>query len=231
VLWNQSPGTTEPGSSGAAIFNGSGQIVGTLSGGDASCSAQTSADWFGRFDQAYPSLQPWLSPGAGGPPAPEPNPVTTLVTSTPLSGSVALDEQAWYTIQTQSDATNLTVTLTNLNADADVFVFRNVQDNSVAPSCFSDQLNTSNESCSVASPGAATWYIAVYGFAAANYTVTATVTNPAPPLSGGVLTPGRSGGGGGALTHAFLMMLSTLLAMNKLIKQPKTRATQEVRRP
>jgi hypothetical protein len=218
----QSTGTTEPGSSGASIFNTSGQIVGTLSGGGASCAAKTASDWYGRFDQAYASLQPWLSPGAGGPPAPDATPVTTLAASTPMSGSVALDGQTWYSIQTQSGATNLTVTLTNLTADADVYVFRNVQDTSVVPSCFSEQLNTTNENCVVTSPGAATWYIAVSGYQAANFTVTATIASSAPVP---VPTP-HEGGGGGAVTYAFLMMLGTLLTISAVVQRTKVRRMQ-----
>jgi hypothetical protein len=48
-----SAGTTEGGSSGSAIFNQSSQVVGTLLGGAASCSAPDAPDWYGRFDRAY----------------------------------------------------------------------------------------------------------------------------------------------------------------------------------
>jgi hypothetical protein len=225
VLWNQSPGTTEPGSSGAAIFNAAGQIVGTLSGGQASCGTQTSPDWFGRLDQAYTSLQPWLSPGVGGPPPPDATPLTTLFSGTPMFGSVALDAQAWYTIQTQSGATSLTVTLTSLTADADVYVFRNVQDTSVVPSCFSEQLNTTNENCVVASPGAATWYIAVFGYQSASFTVTATAAN-----SASVPAPAPHQGGGGAFNYAFIALLGALLALGELTKRTQVRAAQGARR-
>jgi hypothetical protein len=43
VTWAQ--GTTEGGSSGSAVFNPEGRIVGQLHGGYASCSARTSPDW------------------------------------------------------------------------------------------------------------------------------------------------------------------------------------------
>ena len=61
-------GTTEPGSSGSPLFNGSKHIVGQLHGGYASCSSLT-ADWFGKFsmswdfgDQPDTKLMNWLDP-------------------------------------------------------------------------------------------------------------------------------------------------------------------------
>ncbi|MBK6368996.1 MAG: trypsin-like peptidase domain-containing protein [Flavobacteriales bacterium] len=52
-------GTTEGGSSGSALYNSAGRIVGQLHGGWASCSSQT-ADYYGRFNVSYPLLQSWL---------------------------------------------------------------------------------------------------------------------------------------------------------------------------
>jgi PKD repeat protein len=43
-------GVTEGGSSGSPIFNPNGLIVGTLSGGSSACDAQTSPDYYGRFN-------------------------------------------------------------------------------------------------------------------------------------------------------------------------------------
>ena len=60
VGWTQ--GTTEGGSSGSALFSGSGHhVIGTLYGGTASCTASTSVDVYGRFDIAYSeNLSQWL---------------------------------------------------------------------------------------------------------------------------------------------------------------------------
>jgi lysyl endopeptidase len=44
VTWAQ--GTTESGSSGSALFNPEGRIVGQLHGGAASCTFLTSPDWY-----------------------------------------------------------------------------------------------------------------------------------------------------------------------------------------
>ena len=60
-----SSGTTEPGSSGAGLFSSDGtqyQLRGALYGGDAACTAITASDWYSRFDQVYPALQPYLNP-------------------------------------------------------------------------------------------------------------------------------------------------------------------------
>jgi hypothetical protein len=63
-----SSGTTEPGSSGAALFtfDGSQYLVrGTLWGGTALCTNPSGTDNFSRIDNVYPSLAPYLSPSSG----------------------------------------------------------------------------------------------------------------------------------------------------------------------
>ena len=75
-------GTTEGGSSGSALYNPAGRIVGQLHGGYASCSSQT-ADYYGRFNVSYPVIQSWL--GSCG------DAVNGYDPNTP---SVALDAQA-----------------------------------------------------------------------------------------------------------------------------------------
>jgi hypothetical protein len=58
-------GTTEPGSSGAAIWTQLGStryVVGALHGGSASCQNPGGADFFGRFNRAYyRGLGNWLT--------------------------------------------------------------------------------------------------------------------------------------------------------------------------
>lgn len=56
---NWEDGTTEGGSSGSALFNAAGLVIGQLYGGFASCSSIT-ADYYGRFNISYPLLQNWL---------------------------------------------------------------------------------------------------------------------------------------------------------------------------
>lgn len=63
-------GVTEPGSSGAPIFNAQGLFKGGLTGGSASCSNNTAPDWYGKFSYHWDQngsatnrkLQPWLDP-------------------------------------------------------------------------------------------------------------------------------------------------------------------------
>jgi PKD repeat protein len=73
VVWSETQsghGVTEGGSSGSPIFNPEGYIVGTLSGGRASCSKLTQPDYYGKFDVHWESngtdsteqLKPWLDP-------------------------------------------------------------------------------------------------------------------------------------------------------------------------
>lgn len=53
-------GTTEGGSSGSGLWNSEHRLVGTLSGGAASCQAQTAPDWYGRLSVH------WEGNGTGG---------------------------------------------------------------------------------------------------------------------------------------------------------------------
>ena len=58
-----SEGTTEPGSSGSPLMiTATGQIIGQLWGGDASCSLPLEPDYFGRFDVTFPLVAQWLDP-------------------------------------------------------------------------------------------------------------------------------------------------------------------------
>ncbi|ADX48011.1 peptidase S1 and S6 chymotrypsin/Hap [Paracidovorax avenae ATCC 19860] len=60
VSWNQ--GLTQGGSSGSGLFV-NGALVGTLSGGNITCTSRNGLDVYGRFDIAYgAALQQWLSP-------------------------------------------------------------------------------------------------------------------------------------------------------------------------
>jgi lysyl endopeptidase len=77
VEWADTPngwGVTEGGSSGSAIYDQNGRIVGHLSGGSSFCSTPTQTDLYGRFDKAWDQdgstassqLEPWLDPGNTG---------------------------------------------------------------------------------------------------------------------------------------------------------------------
>lgn len=68
VVYSQ--GVTEPGSSGSGLWDQNHLLVGQLSGGNSSCSAPTSNDYYGRFDIAYNKssspLKAALDPSATG---------------------------------------------------------------------------------------------------------------------------------------------------------------------
>jgi PKD repeat protein len=71
VYWTSNAngwGVTEGGSSGSPIFNNTGLIVGTLSGGSSYCSAQSQPDLYGKFDKHWTngSLATWLDPTSTG---------------------------------------------------------------------------------------------------------------------------------------------------------------------
>ncbi len=66
-------GTTEGGSSGSGIWNSAHHLVGTLSGGSASCIDPTESDWYGRFSvhwegngSADGQVKAWLDPDNTG---------------------------------------------------------------------------------------------------------------------------------------------------------------------
>lgn len=68
VLWDE--GTTEGGSSGSALLNEDGKIIGTLTGGRASCTNTSEPDYFAPLKTAFEycpsdssiSYAPWLDP-------------------------------------------------------------------------------------------------------------------------------------------------------------------------
>ncbi len=73
VQWAQTTngwGVTEGGSSGSPIFDNYGRIIGTLTGGSATCSNPSGYSLYGKFSyhwqsnntSAYQRLQPWLDP-------------------------------------------------------------------------------------------------------------------------------------------------------------------------
>jgi hypothetical protein len=73
VYWSATAnghGVTEGGSSGSSLFNSSGLIVGTLTGGSSYCSSPNSPDYYGKMSYHWQSngspnderLKPWLDP-------------------------------------------------------------------------------------------------------------------------------------------------------------------------
>jgi hypothetical protein len=53
-------GVTESGSSGSALFDDQGHVIGTFKGGSASCQEPYLLNFYGRFDRTYPLVKQWL---------------------------------------------------------------------------------------------------------------------------------------------------------------------------
>lgn len=78
LTWAQTEsghGVTEGGSSGSPLFDSDGLIIGTLTGGSASCTNTHLPDFYGKFDRHWQAngqlaerqLQPWLDPNNQSP--------------------------------------------------------------------------------------------------------------------------------------------------------------------
>ena len=101
---------------------------------------------------------------------------------TPLTSGVAVTGQsvaksAWkyYSIAVPSGATNLTLATTSATGDVDIYTQSGAKPTSSSYVC-RPYGSTGNESCSATNPAAGTWWLGVYGYAAASYTVTGTYT-------------------------------------------------------
>ncbi len=77
VVWAETAngyGVTEGGSSGSPIYNSNGQLIGQLTGGDASCANLTGPDYYGKIAYSWATnssadstmLKPWLDPDNTG---------------------------------------------------------------------------------------------------------------------------------------------------------------------
>jgi hypothetical protein len=71
VIWFA--GITEQGSSGSPLINNSRRVIGQLYGGNSSCTALDSADWYGKFSVSWNNstnpkrrLSDWLDPNNTG---------------------------------------------------------------------------------------------------------------------------------------------------------------------
>jgi hypothetical protein len=121
---------------------------------------------------------------------------TQLTSGVALTGqSVALNAWKYYYITVPSGATNLTFATTSATADVDIYTQYNAKPTSSSYVC-RPYSSSGNETCSATNPAAGTWWLGVYGYAAGSYTVTATVTVPAPTYS----ISGNAGTSGATVT-------------------------------
>ncbi len=89
--------------------------------------------------------------------------------------SVAASAWKYYSIAVPTGATNLTLATTNATGDVDIYTQSGAKPTSSSYVC-RPYGSTGNESCSATNPAAGTWWLGVYGYAAASYTVTGTYT-------------------------------------------------------
>ncbi|MDQ2069605.1 serine protease [Natronospira bacteriovora] len=186
VIWSLS-GTTEPGSSGSALFADDYRVIGNLHGGAAACSGDQDnglPDWYGRFDYSHNCLADWLGGEPGGEceeddlvEPPERGEVRSLESGVSRSGSVVQGEWSDYSIEVSSGTSRLTVRLNELTADGDLYVRRGNLPQSSSFDCRPFLGGTSEETCEFDNPQSGTWYVSVHGYEATSYTVRATVSS------------------------------------------------------
>ena len=84
---------------------------------------------------------------------------------------------AWkyFSIVVPSGATSLVVATTAATGDVDLYTQSGSKPTSSSYAC-RPYSSSGNETCTQSSPAAGTWWVGVYGYAAASFTVTATVT-------------------------------------------------------
>jgi len=108
---------------------------------------------------------------------------TQLTSGVALTGqSVALNQWKYYFITVPAGATNLTVATSSATADVDLYTQFNVKPTSTTYIC-RPFTSSGNETCSATNPASGTWWFGVNGFAAGNFTITATVTMPVATFS------------------------------------------------
>jgi len=106
-----------------------------------------------------------------------------LTSGVPLTGqSVAKSGWKYYSITVPSGATSLVLATTGATADVDVYTQSGSKPTSSSYAC-RPYSSSGNETCTHSSPAAGTWWIGVYGYAAASFTVTGTVTTGTPTYS------------------------------------------------
>ena len=109
---------------------------------------------------------------------------TQLTSGVTLTGqTVALRAWKYYYVDVASGTTSLTFATTAATADVDIYT----QSGGVKPTSSSyvcrPYTSSGNETCTATSPAVGRWYLGVYGYAAATFSVTATVVTGTPTYS------------------------------------------------
>ena len=161
VSW--ATGTTEGGSSGSGIFIDNARLVGTLSGGAASCTNPTGNDFYGRFTDTFNDIERFIFT------------VADLLAN--QTTTVATDATREFKVIVGANTPQLTVTIDSQSGDADLFVRRGSRA-SVTSTQFNDCssfLATNIDTCTIDSPTPGTYYVTVHGFLASTFQLTSNV--------------------------------------------------------
>ncbi|MCX7048787.1 MAG: pre-peptidase C-terminal domain-containing protein [Candidatus Sumerlaeota bacterium] len=182
-----SSGVTEPGSSGAPLYNAGQFFIGQLYGGDSSCSNLTGIDSFGRFSVSYPSVRQWLERQQQDDNY-EPN--NTLATAfdltnwknqllSNLNGFGIQYDDDWYKIQSPAANTRLQITCTFTHSQGDI----DIQLYSAAGVLLAESATANDqETINYLAPAAGAYYIRVfYGNAGNTYDLIWNATPVATP--------------------------------------------------
>ncbi len=151
IIWSE--GVTEGGSSGSGLFDMAGRFRGNLHGGGSSCSTPNQPDWYGRFDRTYPSIKRWLYLHP-----------TTLSCGRTVNSSVQQRDSKEYKIVAPSAYSKLTISLSNLTKDADLYVRRNNRPTLNNYNCRPYRTGTTPETCVLNNSGNNSYYIRVRGY-------------------------------------------------------------------
>ncbi len=99
-----------------------------------------------------------------------------LTNGVPVNGTVSQNNFQDFSIVVPPGATNLTVTLTNLSGDVDLYVRLGTLPFPDPPDCASEKVGTANEICPFPHPLPGTWFISAFGFASGTQSFTVTAT-------------------------------------------------------
>ena len=162
VTWSQ--GLTEAGSSGSGLFDSSGRLIGSLWGGSSFCqpvSQQvTGPDLYARFSLALPQVQRYLDATA-----------TPLAAPGVVAGQVPLGAWWDYRVQVDEPVRTLEVLLSELAANADLYVRVGAKPTWTSYDCRSVRAGISADYCRLhVAPGNQV-YISVYGSQAASFSL------------------------------------------------------------
>lgn len=99
--------------------------------------------------------------------------ITTLTSGAPQNGAIQQYEIRYYQIAASAAVTSVNVTLTGLSGDADLYLRANQLPQGSNYQCSSEAGGTNNENCTVNNVVATVWFIEIYGYQSAGYTITA----------------------------------------------------------